>query len=284
MKNQYLRLISWNVAHRDACHHQVKALTSREPDIVALQEITAKTAPVLGERLREAGLRFWKDSFQLAPNHAVLTGPRRYGELIASRWPVATLPPREFGIPWPERVLSVVIETPLWGDIEFHNTYVPQGAGNGWIKVRTLEGIYRRLARNTRRPRVLCGDFNAPQEERLNGEIVTWGQDITSDGRVVLWKSWRGGRGKRWDRAERNILDGLRDFDLRDIYRLLNGYRAEDFSWYDVKKARKKGRRFDHIFASVGLNSIECSYLHSFREKRLSDHSAMEARFAPQTN
>src|SRR5207244_3997502 len=133
----------------------------------------------------------------------------------------------------------------------------------------------------TRRLRLLCGDFNTPQEERPNGEVVTWGQDIRSDGRAVLWKSWRGGTGKRWDRAERNILEGLRDFDLRDIYRALNGYRAEDFSWCDAKRGRKKCRRYDHIFASLGLNSLECSYLHSFRGEGLSDHSPIQARFAP---
>jgi hypothetical protein len=106
MKNRYLRLISWNVAARDTYLDQVKALASSTPDVVALQETTSKTAPTLRERLGQAGLGFSKDSFQLAPNQAILNGRRRYGELIAGRRPVTALPPEEFGVPWRERILS----------------------------------------------------------------------------------------------------------------------------------------------------------------------------------
>jgi endonuclease/exonuclease/phosphatase family metal-dependent hydrolase len=40
-----------------------------------------------------------------------------------------------------------------------------------------FEGIYRRLACSSDRPRILCGDFNTPQKEMADGEVVTWGQD-----------------------------------------------------------------------------------------------------------
>jgi endonuclease/exonuclease/phosphatase family metal-dependent hydrolase len=36
---------------------------------------------------------------------------------------------------------------------------------------------------------------------------------------------------------------------------------------------------FDHIFASVPLNTIACEYLTAWREAGLSDHAAIEAVF-----
>jgi endonuclease/exonuclease/phosphatase family metal-dependent hydrolase len=38
-------------------------------------------------------------------------------------------------------------------------------------------------------------------------------------------------------------------------------------------------RRFDHIFASNRLKTIECEYLSAWREDGLSDHAAIEAVF-----
>jgi exonuclease III len=35
-----------------------------------------------------------------------------------------------------------------------------------------------------------------------------------------------------WDLAERNVLAGLTDFDLSDVFRCLNGYEVKQFSWY----------------------------------------------------
>jgi hypothetical protein len=74
-----------------------------------------------------------------------------------------------------KRLLSVSVTTPA-GELEVHSAYIPPGSSHGLIKVKTFEAIYRRLARSCDRARVLCGDFNAPQEERIDGTVVTWGQ------------------------------------------------------------------------------------------------------------
>jgi exonuclease III len=129
MKHKTLRLISWNVNSRSAQADQVKALASRRPDIVALQEVTAKTRTGLQDGLRRIGLKYTQDSFCLAPQGVSLKGPRRYGEIIASRWPIIPLPPSDFD--WPERVLSVVVETP-WREIEVHTAHIPCGASHEW--------------------------------------------------------------------------------------------------------------------------------------------------------
>lgn len=140
-----MKLLSWNIAHRNCWPAQVNAIISRKPDLVALQEITARTAPRIHALLNANGFPFVIHSCtrELAPDDC---GARAYGELIASRWLMAQIPDEACGLPWPERLLSVSVDAPC-GEIELHTAYVPPGSSNGWLKVDTFEGIYRRLAR-----------------------------------------------------------------------------------------------------------------------------------------
>ena len=108
--------------------------------------------------------------------------------LVASRWPTTQLP--WVDLPYQERVLSVQVASP-WGPLELHNAHVPNGENHGWIKVETFEAIYGRLACLSSMPRILCGDFNSPQQEGPDGYLVTWGQDLVSDGRAVVWQRWQ---------------------------------------------------------------------------------------------
>ena len=83
-----MRLIKWNVAGRvTRSDEQIKALAVHEPDLIALQEVTAKTAPLLRARLKALGLANQQDSFSLCATPASLIGPRRFGQLVAARWP-----------------------------------------------------------------------------------------------------------------------------------------------------------------------------------------------------
>jgi len=59
----------------------------------------------------------------------------------------------------------------------------------------------------------------------MSGEIVTWGQKIQADGTIRCRGRFRGGTGKRWDEAERSVLEGLSRHDLSDVFRALHGYR-----------------------------------------------------------
>src|SRR5690242_15234461 len=124
------RLLSWNVNSRvRRLPEQVAALADIRCDIVALQEVKQNTAPQLRSRLQAMGLAFVADSFECAPDKNLLVGHRRYGQLIASCWPLRTKPPELFDIPWKERVLSVVIETDR-GALELHTTHIPPGSSN----------------------------------------------------------------------------------------------------------------------------------------------------------
>ena len=121
------------------------------------------------------------ESFSLAPDPTALRGPRAYGELIASRWPVEPLSPEAFKIPWRERVLSATVTTPT-EPIEVHTTHIPPGVTNAWIKIDTLEGIFDRLACPVGGSQGPVRDFNTPQQECADGSVITWAQRRRPDG------------------------------------------------------------------------------------------------------
>jgi exonuclease III len=121
-----------------------------------------------------------------------------------------------------------------------------------------------------------------PRQELPDGRVITFAQQY-KNGQVVLARTVRKILGSVWDEAERNILCGLAEYDLGDVYRKRHGYtNIKEYSWYHYANGRQKGYRLDHIFASASLNPVECRYLHPFRESRLSDHSPIEAVFRPQ--
>jgi exonuclease III len=163
--------------------------------------------------------------------------------------------------------------------ISVHNTHIPPGASNAWIKIQTLNGLFKGLSVRSDIPRILCGDFNTPQAETPDGRVVTWAQRLTGSGDWRVARSIRGGPGSVWDEGERRILTGLAVFDLVDVYRSLHGYTRAEASWLMRRGEASVGRRFDHVFASRDLRPNACQYLHTLRERGLSDHSPIEADF-----
>lgn len=268
-----MRLISWNTASRvRRLPDQVAFLADRAPDIVALQEVTGRTREVLRPGLSDLGLRHQLDTFELGQDARIRTGARAKGILVASRYELTplTVP---FPMPWPERVISCEILSPL-GPLEFQSAHIPPGSSHGWLKIETFEGLLSVLAKPASSLRILCGDFNSPQEERSDGVVVTWGQRIGSDGRPVTYRGY-----ERWHAAERATIVGLREYDLEDVFRLLHGYQRVDYSWVLRRKGKETQRRFDHIFAAAALRAVSCEYLHDARKVGLSDHSPIEAVF-----
>ena len=255
-----VKLLTWNVAGRTKLlPDQIAAVSRRESDLVALQEIRPSTVEAWRDALAGDGLPHALDS-------ATFIGRRRLFNLTVSRWELTELP--AIGAPQPERVVSAVSESP-YGQIEIHNAHIPPAPSNGLIKVETCEALFERLARPSERHRILCGDLNTPRFESEWGEVETFASnhpDVEA----------------RWDAAERSLLTGLAEWDLHDVFRGLNGYDRRDVSWVMHTRARRKAaHRLDHVLASAGLGAIGCDYLHEWREAGLSDHSAMEATFRP---
>lgn len=255
-----VKLITWNVAgRRQKLDRQAAALERAEPDIVCLQEVRASTLPHWSQHLERMGLGHVADS-------SAFIGERRYFVVTASRFEQTELP--SVAGPYPERVLSLVLDTPH-GELELHNTHVPPAPNHGLIKIETLEALFARLARPCSRHRVLTGDFNVPALETTEGEIITFAERHPEQ--LV-----------RWDAAERALFTELPEWDLRDAFRLLHGFERRDVSWVlHTRNVRKAGLRLDHVLASESLNPILCDYHHEWREAELSDHSAMEAVFEP---
>jgi exonuclease III len=226
---------------------------------VALQEVTAGTAPRWRAALAAHGLPYAACSLEWAQPDREPAGPRRAGVLLAARTPVSVHDPQPIAPPWPEAVLSASI-----AGVDVHVAHVPN-ARNGWIKPRTCCAIHRAVAQAHARPQLLCGDFNTPRREMPSGEVVTFARDRY--GRL------RPERGAEWDAAELAIVTGLAQYGFRDAFRTLHGYEAREISWAWPRFPRS-GYRLDHVLVA-GLEPIACGYLHELRTTGLSDHSAI---------
>lgn len=272
-----LRLISWNVCQGggERITRQVEYLATQNPDVIALQEVFVNTDAEYRVRLHGFGYHYAVSSFDVMPDCREKNGARRYGELALSRWPLTPIT-ADFDIPWPERVLSVNVNSPHVA-FDLHVLHVPNGSNHGEIKIETFEGLYEGLSRHVGHPRVLCGDFCTPQLERSDGTVETWAVERRKDGSFAPRKD----RDARWDQAERNILLEVAKFDMSDIFRLLNGDGMQGYSMIQKNGETVNYRRYDHIFASQMLHPIACEYLYEVLETqpRLSDHASIQADF-----
>lgn len=258
-----MRLITWNVARRATrLAEQAHALAARSPDVVALQEVTRRTEPL------------WRRAFELIGLGHVRSGytggadrPPAMWVLLASRAPLSAAAV-SLDVPRPESVVGACVHGE-GGDVDVHCVHVPNAA-NGWVKPDTLTAIRAGLAAAPAGPRVLCGDLNVPRRELPDGETISFARD--THGRL------RPERGAAWDTAELGVVPGLADLGYADAFRTLHGYGSREPSWTWRRIAGHGGGwRLDHIFASAALRPVACRYHHDWRERDLSDHSALEA-------
>lgn len=261
-----VRLITWNVAGRSKrLVEQARAVAAREPDIVALQEVTRRTRPLWNRAFELMGITHVcassvddKLSGGAVGRHTlVMVGARVALEEVDRPLPV----PRR------ESALSVLAWSSS-GPLEVHCVHVPNAA-NGWVKVETLRALRRGLETPRRAPGVLCGDLNTPRRESPDGTTISFARD--SRGRL------RPERGPEWDAAELGIVPGLRDLGYRDAFRTCHGYASRSPSWtWRTIAGHDGGWRLDHTFLSSELRPLACQYHHGWREQGLSDHSALE--------
>ncbi len=268
-----MKIISWNTAGRKKRQQeQVDYWMPVNADIICLQEVIQSTLPVFRGALEERGYTVSDSSFS---DRSLHTGARKYCVLIATKWSHRVIPS---SIPWSEKFLAV--ETAYKSKkMEIMTTHIPPGSTNGWAKIETFEAIYAHIQqRPSAIPKIICGDWNSPQAEYPDGRVVSWGETIRDDGRILVKN--RKGQQDRWDRGEHLLLTQLSEFNMHDVYRKLNGYEKQEFSWFPPGSGGKKsGRRFDHIYANESLCPTQCFYDHSVRETKLSDHSALVAEF-----
>jgi exodeoxyribonuclease-3 len=256
-----VRLITWNVNRRAGkLAAQAAALAGREPDVVALQEVTARTWPLWHAALVTIGLEHALCSLDGADPRREPATRRRTGVLIAARTPLA--PADALAVPWPETTLAAQA-----GGVVVHVAHVPNAA-NGWIKPDTLASLRAGLEA-TSGPRVLCGDLNTPRRELPDGTVVSFARDS----RARL----RPERGDRWDAAELGVVPGLREIGFADAFRAVHGYASREPSWV---WRHGGGWRLDHVFAAE-LEVVGAAYHHGWRDVGLSDHSPLEVELGP---
>ncbi len=240
---------------------QATALAARAPDVVGLQEITPRTLPLWRHAFELMGLPYVRVS---------AVGPEASGRrtlvILASRLVVSDVD-EPLSTPRSESAVSARVDSAV-GALDVHCLHVPNAA-NGWVKVETLQAVRRGLGVPGRVPRVLCGDLNTPRRELPDGTTISFARD--SRGRL------RPDRGPEWDEAELGVVPGLRDLGYIDAYRTLHGYGSRSPSWtWKTIAGHNGGWRLDHTFVSDGLDPVACQYHHEWRERGLSDHSALE--------
>lgn len=260
------RLITWNVARRSSVLvDQASALAAREPDVVALQEVTPRTLALWRRAFELIGLEHMRAS---AVGGETVRGGARTLVALAARAPLDEAP-HPLKTPRAESAVSGVARLAA-GSLEVHCVHVPNAA-NGWLKVETLQAVRRGLTTPAHTPRVLCGDLNTPRRELPDGRTISFACDAR--GRP------RADRGPEWDAAELGVVPGLADLGYVDAFRSLHGYAARSPSWtWKQIAGHDGGWRLDHIFVSADeLRPLACQYHHEWREQGLSDHSALEA-------
>lgn len=130
---------------------------------------------------------------------------------------------------------------------------------------------------------MLCGDFNTPRAERVEG-VITFGHKRDGQWRMRptaprLFTAERPFNPVAWDAGERAVLQGIpQQCGVPDTFRRAHPDAFES-TWVPKGKPEDMGRCLDHIFASAELDVVACEHLHAWRrgEPPLSDHWAVEA-------
>ena len=270
-----MRVVTWNVAGRVRRQpEQAQVVAALGADVVALQEVTARTLPLWRAALAEAGLGDVASALderdgatepvaQPRRRHAAPAGRKVLGVLTAAREPLERLP--EPAVPWPERLLCV-----RTGGVEVVNLHSPIAPAPELAKIRTHEAVAAYLQGLEPAPQILCGDLNTPRRELPDGDVLTFAYDSAA--------RLRPERGERWDAAERALVHGLREQGWLDAYRALHGYGERSASWTFAND--RGGWRLDHVLVRA-LEPVASSYAHEWRRAGLSDHSALVVDLAP---
>lgn len=247
----------------------IAAIAAHAPDIVALQEVPWRgdTHVDILQRLADAG---WP--------HAMYSGvpgsaDKRYGNVLASRWPRAADTPWSPAPPWPQSLLGAMVETPA-GKVRVVVAHIPNGSGNGWRKVETLEALSAGLSDDV--STVVCGDFNEPRAF-LRDAVRSFGERRRADGTWTRDGMKRGVCGRRFERR--------RWCDAVDALLGPNAAHGLQLAWRRVgwgaapvtHRVRGRERCFDHIVVSPRLRVDAFGSDDSVLGTRVSDHAIVWA-------
>jgi exodeoxyribonuclease-3 len=256
-----LTVASWNVNSIKVRLPQVVAwLRSRQPDLLALQELKAITADFPVQAFAEIGYQ------------AAVHGQKAYnGVALLSRSPLADIETDLPGAPGDDQA-RIVAGT--LADIRVINVYAPNGQEVGSdkyaYKLSWFDALAQHLAARRRPddPLLVLGDFNvAPDERDVYDPEVFRGEILFSD-------------------QERAALRRLVDWGLVDVFRQFHS-EGKQFSWWDYRMnafRRNLGARIDLVLATrpLAARARACEIDKEPRRKEQpSDHAPIVAVFSP---
>lgn len=294
-------VLTWNIqgawpgAPKERVRNQIEFIDRYEnqPDILFLQEVSRYRTEIR-EYLNEIGFTVIEDTLDWAselgdstvqPHQDIshtngnLTAVRHGVELNQN--PIEILGDEFDGVDvkhvdthYPEKILVTDCEIGGWS-VECWNVRAVPGSMKGEEKIKILETVFHRIMNGDEKLRILAGDFNTPDEELCDGQAVTYLND--KDPRIR----------HRWHNAELNILKGLGHVGMLDTFRAIHGFGELDVldvshatrtkNPLEVPEGEVEGVRFDHIFASRGLNLSDCFY--DVEGFQYSDHAPLIAEF-----
>ena len=296
-----VHVLSWNVqgafppqGSPDRIRAQVEFIREEVdcPDLVMLNEVTTGRRELWHDTLGDAGYDEIVDTLDwserlgeidVPPFHdsngvnGNLTAVHEDSELhgLTRRKPSIRNGPfgdttlKHWDTNFPEKVLNATVEL---GDhsVDLWNVRTVPGSICGEEKIKILENVYNRILAGGAKPRILAGDLNAPKGETADGDVIPWrnGKDDPLS--------------ERWKAAERNVLTGLGEVGMVDVFRTIHGY--GDLGTLDISHPTGhgdtlSGKRFDHVLASRSLNPRDCRYDEAGLD--CSDHAPVVATFRP---
>jgi hypothetical protein len=110
----------------------------------------------------------------------------------------------------PEKILHTTIEIDD-STLELWNIRAVPGSMHGEEKIKILDNTYNRIMKGSSHPCILTGDVNSPNREEADGTVIPWRYE--DDGTVA----------DAWVDAELNVLRGLEDEGMVDVFRHLHG-------------------------------------------------------------
>lgn len=269
--------MTWNVkAIRGVSQSRLDGILARltavKPDIILLQEVGDSVAGLFLEQLLRREFRtFW--------GGCVAREGKPYGNIIASRWPVQGVASDWSGAPWPQLLTRATVSVEQRA-VDVITAHIPNGAGNGWRKVDTLQALARALQNAGVAPRILGGDFNEPRRFLPDGDLVSFGARRRRDGTFSLDGSRRyptiGAQPAEsrplveWDKAVQDVLARGAAHGLRHAYHDIHGFSPMPAT----HEIQGKARFFDHLLASKDFVVEDAGFFHEWRIEKLSDHSA----------
>lgn len=294
-------VLEWNVqgafppqGSPDRITDQIRFITENvdSPELLMLNEVTTNRRELWHDELEAAGYTEIVDTLDWSRTIGELEIPPYKdtnavnGNLIAiheesyltdltRHTPSIREPPfgksnlKHWDTNFPSKILNATVE--LNGTtLDLWNIRTVPGNMFGEEKIKILENVYHRILAKGTMPRILAGDFNAPKAE-------------TEDGTVIPWRNEKHDElSERWKSAERNILTGLEEVGMVDVFRMIHGYgdlETLDISHPTGDPNTLTGKRFDHIIASKSLNPEDCYY--DPDGLNCSDHAPLVARFYP---